>query len=87
MSDFPNGRPPGQNNLDATVERYVDPKNDPSATAQKDDHEWTKESGIVPNQQGPNQEALNESGKNLVEPSSAEPPPEEKPEPKNAPKK
>ena len=37
MSDMPNGNPPGQNNLDAGVERYVDVKNDPSAGTPKTD--------------------------------------------------
>lgn len=46
MSDFPNGQPPGQNNLDAGAEQYVPKSNDPSAGAQKPDELRPKEDGI-----------------------------------------
>lgn len=74
MSDFPNGRPPGQNNIDATTPAYVDPKNDPSANAVKDDSEQPKESGIeVREPVKPEvQEELDKAAKNIVEPGSAE---------------
>lgn len=35
MSDFPNGMPPGQNNIDAGAEPYVPPENDPSTNVPK----------------------------------------------------
>lgn len=74
MSDFPNGRPPGQNNLDATTERYVDPANDPSATAPKPDADRPKEDGIEAREDAPHevQQELNEATKNVVQPASVE---------------
>lgn len=73
MSDFPNGRPPGQNNIDATTERYVDPKNDPSANAVKPDSEQHPESGIeAQDETDPKVQAeLADASKNFVEPSTA----------------
>ncbi len=76
MSDYPNGRPPGQNNLDATSERYVKPENDPSALAQKPDAQRPKEDGIeVREETKPEVQAeLDEASRNPVEPSTAEQP-------------
>lgn len=79
MSDFPNGRPPGQNNLDATVERYVPMENDPSAMAQKPDEARPKEDGIEVRKDETDDEEkaeLREAARNIVEPSSAEEPEE-----------
>lgn len=74
MSDFQNGRPPGQNNIDATTERYVDPDKDPSANAVKPDEEQPEESGIeARDPTDPKvQQELDQAAKNIVEPSSAE---------------
>jgi hypothetical protein len=74
MSDFPNGRPPGQNNLDAGVERYVPVENDPSAGAQKPDADRPKEDGIVAKEPlDPKVQAeLDQAAKNVVQPSTAE---------------
>lgn len=95
MSDEPNGTPPGQNNLHAGVERYVDPKNDPSAAAQKPDEERPKEDNLPETADEPSpevQQELADASKNLVEPASVEenqekeeeseePPPPKPPEP------
>lgn len=85
MSDFPNGRPPGQNNIDATTERYVDADKDPSANAVKPDHEQSEDSGIEARDPiDPKvQQELDQAAKNIVEPSSAEQD-EEKPQARTA---
>lgn len=75
MSDFPNGRPPGQNNLDATSPAYVLAENDPSAGAQKPDADRPKEDGIEVREDDTDEETkqeLVEARKNIVEPSTAE---------------
>jgi len=79
MSDYPNGRPPGQNNLDAGSPQYVAPENDPSAGAQKPDEVRPKEDGVeVREEPDPAvQQELNEASRNVVEPSTAEPPPKQ----------
>lgn len=80
MSDYPNGRPPGQNNLDATSPAYVPAENDPSATAQKSDAVRPKEDGIEVHEDDASPEVkkeLAEAGKNIVQPSSAEEQPED----------
>lgn len=76
MSDFPNGRPPGQNNLDATTERYVPVHNDPSAGAQKPDETRAPEDGIEPREPLEPEvvQELAAASKNIVEPSTAEEP-------------
>lgn len=82
MSDFPNGRPPGQNNLDAGVEQYVKSENDPSAGAQKPDEDRSKEDGIEvrKDEADPKVQAeLDSAAKNPVAPSTAEHKPAPKP--------
>lgn len=77
MSDFPNGRPPGQNNLDAGAPAYVPPENDPSAGAQKPDTERLPDDGIVPDttELSPEVQAeLDAASKNIVQPSTYVPP-------------
>lgn len=88
MSDFPNGRPPGQNNLDAGVEPYVKPENDPSAGAQKPDEDRPDTDGIEARDPvDPDVQAeLDDAAKNFVDPSSA-PPPKPVAKPADAPKK
>lgn len=83
MSDLPNGTPPGQNNLDATAERYVPLANDPSATAQKPDELRAKEDGIeVRDETDPKvQQELDQASKTVVGPSTAEEQEEEQPKP------
>lgn len=87
MSDFPNGRPPGQNNIDATTERYVDADKDPSANAVKPDHEQSEDSGIEARDPiDPKvQQELDQAAKNMVEPSSAEQDEDEQPKPQARP--
>lgn len=88
MSDFPNGRPPGQNNLDATSPAYVPAENDPSAGAQKPDADRPKEDGIEVREDKTNdkvKQELEEASKNFVQPSTAEEP-EDEPEPPPQPK-
>lgn len=74
MSDYPNGNPPGQNNLHAGVEPYVKPENDPSAGAQKSDDQRAKEDGVeVREETDPQvQQELAEASKNTVQPASVE---------------
>ncbi len=77
MSDMPNGQPKGQNNLDAGTPAYVDPKNDPSAGAQKSDQERPKSDGVdtSPVEVDPDVEAeLKEASTNYVDPAVAEKP-------------
>jgi hypothetical protein len=84
MSDFPNGHPPGQNNLNAGTEQYVPKENDPSAGAQKPDADRAKEDGIVANDEPVDKEVeeeLREASKNVVQPSTAD-----EPEPAPAPR-
>lgn len=85
MSDLPNGRPPGQNNLHAGTEPYVPKENDPSAGAQKPDEDRPKEDGIEVRNDETDEETkqeLLEASKNIVQPSTAEEPeePEHKPQ-------
>lgn len=75
MSDFPNGRPPGQNNIDAGAEQYVPAENDPSATAQKPDEDRSEDDGIEPVEDDTDDETkqeLREAGRNIVQPGSVE---------------
>lgn len=65
MSDFPNGTPPGQNNLDAGVERYVPLENDTSAATQRNIDEQKEPDPEV-------EEELATASKNFVQPSAAE---------------
>lgn len=77
MSDFPNGQPPGQNNIDATTAPYVPKENDASAGAHKPDSERNKEDGIEARDDVVDDETkaeLAEASKNVVEPSTAEVP-------------
>lgn len=77
MSDFPNGRPPGQNNLDAGTEQYVPKEHDPSAGAQKPDEDRPEEDGIEVREDDTDDETkqeLRDAARNVVEPSTAEPP-------------
>lgn len=73
MSDYVNGRPPGQNNLDAGSPAYVLPENDPSAMAQKSDDDRNPGDGIEPQDEiEPEVQAeLDEAVTNLVYPSTA----------------
>lgn len=66
MSDEPNGHPPGQNNLNAGIERYVPLENDPSAAAQGSIE--TEQKDIDPKVQ----EELDTASKNIVQPGSVE---------------
>jgi hypothetical protein len=73
VSDFPNGRPPGQNNLDASVESYVPKENDPSAGAHKPDEDRQEEDGIEPVEPEPKQEVRTQSKPEHVEPKHTGP--------------
>jgi len=74
MSDYPNGTPPGQNNIDATTEPYVPKENDPSASAQKPDTDRPQEDNIEAREEPAKevQQELAQAAGNIVEPGSVE---------------